>query len=273
MMPPADRIHPNPGQCSNKIRSVAYAKERLLKSKVEPHSQFPQDSMFGIDGRYLLHAVIWPPDATYDKICNSYVSYVRHHFGLNTVVVFDGYENSNSTKQANKSQLIGMIIKKFQHHRVNTRQADADVDSLIASTGLTLAKSKKKPVVIIGTDIDLPVILVSEATSEMNFHFCGTNPLIVHDIQAIQKVIGNIRTYLMTLRAITGCDTTLALFSHGKKKAFLLAQTDRLDVLEVFENHGAPKRTLLVLERNSFSRFMVLVQFKHSTNTVTHATT
>src|SRR6218665_1995704 len=28
MMPPADRIHPNPGQCSNKIRSVAYAKER-----------------------------------------------------------------------------------------------------------------------------------------------------------------------------------------------------------------------------------------------------
>src|SRR6218665_4006052 len=28
MVPPADRIHPNPGQCSNKIRSVAYAKER-----------------------------------------------------------------------------------------------------------------------------------------------------------------------------------------------------------------------------------------------------
>src|SRR6218665_3343703 len=29
MMPPADRIHPNPGQCSNKIRSVAYAKEKI----------------------------------------------------------------------------------------------------------------------------------------------------------------------------------------------------------------------------------------------------
>ena len=70
----------------------------LLKSKVEPKSQFPQNSMSVIDGGYLLHAVIWPPDATYDKICNSYVSYVRHHFGLNTVVVFDGYESSNSTK-------------------------------------------------------------------------------------------------------------------------------------------------------------------------------
>ena len=29
MMPLADRIHPNLGQCSNKIRSVAYAKERI----------------------------------------------------------------------------------------------------------------------------------------------------------------------------------------------------------------------------------------------------
>src|SRR6218665_3217659 len=231
--------------------------------------------MFVMDGGYLLHAVIWPPDATYDKICNSYVSYVRHHFGLNTVVVFDGYESSNSTKApeqqrraskgvsrdllfdeqmktvstqasflanaANKSRLIAMIITKFQHHGISTRQADADADSLIASTGLTLAKSEKKPVVIIGTDTDLLVILVSQATSEMNVHFCGTNPPIVHDIQAIQKAIGHIQTYLMTLDAITGCDTTSALFSHGQKKAFLLAQTDSIDVLEVFENHGSFK--------------------------------
>src|SRR6218665_2975989 len=152
--------------------------------------------MIVIDGGYLLHAVIWPPDATYDKICKLYVSYMRHHFGSNTVVVFDGYESSNSTKAAeqqrqaskgvsrdlsfeeqmkavstqasflanaaSKSRLIGMIIKKFQHHRINTKQADADADSLIASTGLTLAKSEKKPVVIIGTDSDLLVIIVSQ---------------------------------------------------------------------------------------------------------------
>src|SRR6218665_2543458 len=35
----------------------------------------------------------------------------------------------------------------------------------------------------------------------------------------------------------------------------------------------APQRTLLVLERNSSSSFMVLEQFKHTTNTLTHATT
>src|SRR6218665_2507087 len=36
---------------------------------------------------------------------------------------------------AHKSRLIRIIIKKFQHHRINTRQAAADADSLIASTG------------------------------------------------------------------------------------------------------------------------------------------
>ena len=35
----------------------------------------------------------------------------------------------------------------------------------------------------------------------------------------------------------------------------------------------APQKTLLVLERNSSYSVMVLEQFKHSTNTVTHATT
>lgn len=44
---------------------------------------------------------------------------------------------------ANKSRLIAMIITKFQHHGISTRQADANADSLIASTGLTVAKSEK----------------------------------------------------------------------------------------------------------------------------------
>src|SRR6218665_427126 len=34
MRPPADRIPPNPGQCSNKIRSVAYAKEKTYSIEI-----------------------------------------------------------------------------------------------------------------------------------------------------------------------------------------------------------------------------------------------
>src|SRR6218665_218328 len=93
----------------------------------------------------------------YEKISHSYmyVSYVQRHFGLNTVVVFDGYESSNSTKvvkqqrqaskgvsrdllfderikavsthssflanATNKSQIIAMILSKFQHHGMSLR--------------------------------------------------------------------------------------------------------------------------------------------------------
>src|SRR6218665_2089124 len=93
----------------------------------------------------------------YDKISHSYmfVLYVQRHFGLNTVVVFDGYESSNSTKvveqqrraskgvsrdllfneqikaistqesflanATNVSQLIAMILTKFQHYGMPMR--------------------------------------------------------------------------------------------------------------------------------------------------------
>jgi hypothetical protein len=45
----------------------------------------------------------------------------------------------------------------------------------------------------------------------------------------------------MTLHAITGSDTTSAIFGQGKKKAFLLAQKESLDALNVLANSGSSK--------------------------------
>src|SRR6218665_393494 len=76
----------------------------------------------------------------------------------------------------------------------------------------------------------------------MNVRFCGTNPPIVHDIQAIAynwKTIGHIKTNDIAchhwLRYYVGS------FQSWKEKGLLLAQTDSLVVLEVFENHGNSK--------------------------------
>src|SRR6218665_3105936 len=46
MMPPADRIHPNPGQCSNKIRSVAYAKEKKESGRVNTSGPTSMETMW-----------------------------------------------------------------------------------------------------------------------------------------------------------------------------------------------------------------------------------
>ena len=92
----------------------------------------------------------------YDKIHVGYVPHVQRHFGLNTVLVFDGYESTTLTKvveqqrpaskgvsrdllldherikavstqasflanATNKSQLIATILTKFQHHEMSLR--------------------------------------------------------------------------------------------------------------------------------------------------------
>src|SRR6218665_3322537 len=45
----------------------------------------------------------------------THVSYVRQHFGLNTVVVFDGYESSNSTKAAEQQCLVVARLVVTKH--------------------------------------------------------------------------------------------------------------------------------------------------------------
>lgn len=86
--------------------------EQMLKSEVESQSQFSEKSMVVIDGGYLLCTVIWPPIATYGQAYQSYVSYIHNHFGLDTVVVSDGYDSKNSTKVAQQQQRTPKVVSR-----------------------------------------------------------------------------------------------------------------------------------------------------------------
>src|SRR6218665_2499385 len=74
------------------------------------------------------------------------------------------------------------------------------------------------------------------------------------------------------MQSLAGILRRIFSVMERKRPFFLLKRIVSMSFrcLKIME---APKRTLLVLERNSFSGFMVLVQFKHLTNTVTHAST
>jgi len=39
----------------------------------------------------LLHRVVWPRPASFGEICNSYVTYIKRHYGDKVSIVFDGY--------------------------------------------------------------------------------------------------------------------------------------------------------------------------------------
>ena len=145
----------------------------ILKTKSPIHSELPDDACFVLDGGHLLHVVPWPADGTYRDVCLTYISYVQHHYGQNTTVVFDGYSNMHSTKIAeqrrraaltpsaniifeldmkantpkksflannnNKARLIDKLMLELQHIGINCKQHESDADHLIISTAMEIA--------------------------------------------------------------------------------------------------------------------------------------
>ena len=95
------------------------------------------------------------------------------------------------------------------------------------STALELADSGE-PVVLVGTDADLLVMLVARTPPDAKLFLLrpsmNTTPAKVFNISAIQQAVGDIKQNLLLLffYAITGCDIKSALYGQGKKGVFRL---------------------------------------------------
>ena len=220
----------------------------LLLSLLPPGSaDLPQDPVYVIDGGHLLHSVVWPCPATYAEICQTYVSHVLTHYGLTATVVFDGYADFSSTKSEeqkrraakrksadisvaghiratvcqadflgnshNKKGLINIVREVLQATGVAVKKAVGDADTLIVSTALHHA-TEGQPVVVIGTDTDLLVMLAARAPSNCNIFQVNPGhskaPQKVFDVPAIQEALGHLKNNLLFLHAATGSDTTSA---------------------------------------------------------------
>ena len=230
----------------------------VLKSFSE-NANLPENGLFVLDGGHLLQSVVWPQPSTYASVCQTYISYVLRHYGAQSTVVFDGYGNVTSTKVAeqtrraqkcissdiifeetmptttsqtaflansnNKKRLIQMLSEKMLAAGVLVKQADADADRLIVTTALAVADTELTSVTVVGTDTDLLVMLVAQASSSADMYMlCRSNPITVFSIREIQHAIGGTKNYLMPLHAVTGCDTVSAIYRQGKSKAFKMVQ-------------------------------------------------
>jgi len=77
---------------------------QLMKWKVEPQTEFPENSIFVID--VVTYFVLLPGlHIQHMKTCAKPVSYIENPFGLDTVVVFDGYDSNDSTKIAEQLRI------------------------------------------------------------------------------------------------------------------------------------------------------------------------
>lgn len=72
----------------------------LLLKPFTKRSNLPENGPFVLDGGHLLQSVVWPQPSTYAGVFQSYISYILKHYGAQSIVMFDGYGSTTSTKVA-----------------------------------------------------------------------------------------------------------------------------------------------------------------------------
>jgi hypothetical protein len=204
-----------------------------------------------VDGGFLLHRVVWTKGHTFSHICQSYIEYVQRKYMATAVVIFDGYSDTEigtkdmeqmrrSEKQSsveiqfnetmvptvsqgkflsnskNKQRFINMLRTKLTAAHIENKQAIEDADSMICNTAQCLSLEHDL-VVLVGEDIDLLVILIGTQSPDNLYFFKpgrGKVAPIVYHPQTTTET--SLVEHMLFIHAISGCDSTSALFQQGK---------------------------------------------------------
>ncbi|GBN13654.1 hypothetical protein AVEN_66182-1 [Araneus ventricosus] len=214
----------------------------------------------------------------FGDIAKSYLTYLQTHYGSKVAVVFDGYPcdvNGKSTKSAerirranlhssheiifneatcpeisqeqflanerNKVRFIDLLKKFLQKANVTVKQAVEDADVLIVETAVS-AKSQYDNIFVVGENIDFLVLLTALAPMKENLYFrkCGKGrkPDVLYSTTSFKYKFSRM---ILFIHAFSGCDTTSALFGHGKTKCCSLLEKNRRmeEKIQVFFNSEA----------------------------------
>ena len=164
---------------------------RELKKSLKSDSTPTEPKKYVIDGGWLLHRVKWQKGFLYSEIINQYVDYVTRHYGVNVVIVFDGYGNGPSIKdhehdkrslkaspdvvfdegkpcifqqsaflanEMNKKYFVNALISHLNEAGHEMYQALNDADTLIVKTALAIATTEA--VTVVANDTDVLVLLI-----------------------------------------------------------------------------------------------------------------
>ena len=133
------------------------------------------------------------------------------------------------SNERNKKQFVDFLIASLEQAGFKVHQAKDDADTLIVKTALELA-TLNQPVTVVANDTDILVILVYH----YNLKLSALSPIYLKSDIKRQKTdsksVISIRDVclqvgdstaraLLAIHAISGCDTTSAMFGHGKTSA------------------------------------------------------
>jgi len=244
----------------------------------------PANDTYIVDGRFLLHRVIWNRDDTFDLIFQTYINYIQKHFGSNVTIVFDGYDDNSKNIKAmeqrrrsaklfkstevlfdasmkvptsqeqffsntnNKKRFIFMLSQKLKDANINVKQAEDDADVLIIETALEQININKS--IVVGEDINLLVLLIARTPAEKEIYFLKLGKAKVKTTIYSSKSFGSYiksKDHILFLHAVTGCDTTSALFAKDKAKSLkILEKRDDLrTATEVFNKKNCSPQLIV----------------------------
>ena len=147
--------------------------------------------------------------------------------------------------RGNKARLISHKMTKMEVAGISCSQSRADAAHQICTTALTAAHIIQRPVVLVGTDTDLLVMLIDAALPSMDIYMqFPNNPVKLYDINSvIQSLHPAVKRHLLFAHAITGCDTVSALFGMGKQKALSVLERgeDNWVTLDIFKQPDATR--------------------------------
>lgn len=260
-------------------------KSQLLKefdSISPPEQHAPKNTVYVLDGGFLLHKLVWQKPATYKDICAQYVNYVIHCYGANCVIVFDGYDETHfSTKgllqksrskqsrvvdliipdttipctqeeflrnSENKKKFIALLTDCFHEKGMTVYQAERDADVLICLTAIKLCYQHEF-VTLVSEDTDI-MVLALHHSNKNNLYLLRPGKAGTHDrftnISKLQNCLGPVKDKILFLHAVSGCDTTSFLFNKSKKTclSILRKNPQMFEELTSFYTKGTLKSDL-----------------------------
>lgn len=235
---------------------------------------FDDETMYIIDGEFLLHEVMWSFHDTYIYAALKYVLHVRRYYSK-VIVVFDGYESRKKDPERlrrktttvpdimidennkclfnqqtflsnnfNKKQFISLLKRVFDKNEIGVIQADADSDPVIVMTAIEKAELHDK-VVIVGDNVNLLVLLTEFCSSinNLNKSIYFLRPEQMIDEKIVPKLLfdqnclkyPHLKNFLCFVHAFSGCDTTSALYGQNKLKYFGLLDRKRPFLNQIME--------------------------------------
>jgi len=128
----------------------------------------------------------------------------------------------------NKSSFIELLSEFLVKANVEVIKAEADADVLIAETALAQG-TPLRHVRVVATDTDVLTVLIARVREEhitVIHPGTRTTPVKTWDIASIRSGLGGMTKCALAIHALTGCDTTAAIYKKGKVQLWNLVQED-----------------------------------------------